>query len=170
MTSQFRLRNYDTRLDRFRARHRIGIRAWADAAGIGRTQLNKYRSGTMEPGAAIFAALVRSAATILERPIKAAELFDFGEDEPVAPTPRKRGDPKPSRVRKRYETRLDNLLRRLGVPAAAVAREAGITRQGLLRFRRGQGISVSTVGLLVRALRRMGHAVKASDIVDLGEK
>lgn len=170
VTTPFCVKTYDTRMDRFRARENISIRQWAEAAGVARTQFNKYRSGKMTPGVLIFAALVRSASRIVARPVRASELYDLGEDEPVAPAPRECGRLQHSFVAKHYNTRLDRLIRRLGVRPAALAREGGISRQALRRLRMRSGVSVvSTVRVIVSALRRMGHPVKASNIVDTGE-
>jgi hypothetical protein len=123
----------------------------------------------MDPGSVICAALVRSAAKIIGQPVKASELFDLGEDEPIAPSIRTHRHPRNGRLRKRYDTRLDKLLRRLDVSLHALSRECGVSRQGLRRVRGRFGISVSTIAAIVKALRRMGYPVNASDVEDVGE-
>jgi hypothetical protein len=162
---------YDTRLDRFRVREGIGITQWSDEAGLRRTTLNRYRSASEEPTAVYLANLVQSASRILGRPVKASELYDLGEAEPLGKKNRQREYRANAGSRKFYKSRLDVLLRRIGLPPSAFAREANISAHTLLRIR-AQQVSpmVSTLRMLVVALRQMGYDVTVSDIVDVGEK
>ena len=162
-------KEYDTRLDRFRVREGIGIKEWAAEAGLRRTTLNRYRSGDEEPTSDYLANLVRSASRILQRSVRASELYDLGETEPLG---RKVLEYRSSRGSRRlFESRLDILLRRVGLPPSALARNANMSEHTLLRIRSARSKPmVSSIRDLVLTLRRMGYDVKASDIVDVGEK
>lgn len=166
-----REQRYDTRLDRFRVREGIGIKQWADQAGLRRTTLNRYRSASEEPTADYLAKLVRSASRILRRPVKASEIYDLGEGEPLGKNDLRRDYRTNEGSRKFYRSQLDTLLRRIGLPPSAFAREANISAHTLLRIRSQQASPmVSTLRALVVAMRRMGHDVTASDIADVGDK
>lgn len=135
---------------------------------MARTQLGDYRAGRKEPRINALADLVSSASRLLGRRVKASELYDLGEDTPVA-TPRHRR--RRRYVPKTYATRFDRLLVRLDVPQNSLARESGISRQGLRRFRMNRtNPLVSSIRRIVIALRRMGHPVKASDVAPIGEE
>ena len=163
----FEARDYDTRLDQFRKRAGIGRGEWAIAAEISRSQLTKYRAGLGEPRAGHLARLVSSAGRILGRAVNASELFDLGEDEPLG----KKRRPKPAKLTAAdYDTRLDKLMRRLGVRPAALAKATGTSRMQIYCVRRGGNPLVSTVRSIVIAIRRMGHDVRARDVIDLGEE
>jgi DNA-binding phage protein len=164
-----RSRNYETRIDRFRARERIDLARWADLAGISRTQLGKYRSGRSQPRSTTIAVLVRAASSILGRPVRAVELYDLGEDEALGPVPEA---PRFTRRRdygKRFPTRFDSLLWRLGVSPNGLARKAGLARQQLWLIRAQSSPGVETIRRIVVTLRRMGFPVRADDVVDVGE-
>ena len=166
----FERRDYDTRIDRFRARESISILGWASAAGMKRAQFNKYRSGS-EPRTDVAARLVRAASRILDRPVRASELFDVGEEVPVA----ERDLTAPSflrndLMRKDYPSRIDALIRLLGIPPNAFAQKIGMSRRQLTRLRRNESSALlGTVRHMVETLRSKGYDVTASDIADVGE-
>lgn len=108
--SFFVRRDYDTLLDRFRRKEGIPLLLWAEEAGMNRTQLGKYRSGKLEPSAVTLSDLVRAAKRIIGCPVKASDLYDLGEDEPLNVTnPYPWGRPQSS-VRQSFNTRLDRCL------------------------------------------------------------
>ena len=159
---------YDARLDQFRVREGIDIGRWASEADLLRTQLNKYRSAFAEPNVEVLAKLVRAASRILQRHVKASELYDLGEAEPLGQQRQFRGNPE---CRKAFGSRLDEFLRRIEFPSSALAREAATSKNTLLQFRaRRSSPRVSTVRQIVVALRRMGYDVTPSDIIDVGEE
>jgi len=166
----FERRDYDTRIDRFRAKEGISILKWATEAGMKRSQFNKYRTGA-EARTDLVARLVRAATRILGRPVRASELFDLGEEIPVA----ERAASAPSflrndLMRKDYPSRIDALLRLLGIPPNAFARQIGMSRRQLTRLRRDESFPfVGTVRHMVEVLRCSGYDVTASDIADVGE-
>ena len=164
----FDRKEYDTRLDRFRIRNALGVVSWAQAAGMSRNQLNKYRSG-VEPSAASLARLVRAASTLLGRRVTASELCDLGEHTAVCPIVKP--PPRRSYVRKQYASRFDALIRRTGWPITPLAEELNISKVALLRLRARAEHSplAATVRKVVIGFRRLGHDVKASDVVDVGE-
>ena len=135
-----------------------------------RAQLNKYRAGT-EPRTEVVARLVRAASRLLGRPVRAAELFDFGEDTRVEERPDGASSlPRNDVVRKQYASRLDALIRLLDIPPNAFAQGMGMSRRQLVRLRRNESLaSVGTVRQMVVVLRRSGYDVSASDIADVGE-
>jgi transcriptional regulator with XRE-family HTH domain len=75
-----------------------------------------------------------------------------------------------SKVRKFYNTRLDQFLAREEVNLAELARLAGLSRQALGRIRAGRdGASEETIARLVLALRTLlRREVRATDLFDLG--
>lgn len=136
-----------------------------------RAQLNKYRAGT-EPRVDVVARLVRAATGILGRPVRVSELFDVGDDVPIAdrasnpvvPIPRN------ERVRKHYPSRLDALIRLLDIPPNAFAGQIGMSRRQLARLRSNEAVaSIGTIRRIVVTLREHGHDVSASDVADVGE-
>lgn len=158
-------RRYDSRLDRFRVRNGLGIEQWASESGMSRTQINKYRAKDDEPSLRVLKMLAAAAGRILRKPVHPTDLCDMGQDEPVASEIAVHREKGPNKVRKRYGTRLDTLLMRLGVPPSALARAAGLSRQALRELRAGMTTpTVSTIRRNVIALRRMGHKVNASDL------
>jgi len=161
-------RAYENRLDQFRVREGIDIGRWASEAGLRRTQLNKYRSEFDQPGAKVLAKLVRSASRILGRRVEASELYDLGETEPLGQQRQFRWS---SECKKVFDSRLDQLLRRIGLPPSTLARKAAMSTNTLLRLRALHATPmVSTVRQFVVALRRMGFDVRAPDIIDVGEE
>ena len=166
----FDRRDYDTRMDRFRASERISIHEWAKCAAMKRSQLNKYRAGT-EPRTDTIARLVRSAAEILGRPVRASELFDLGEEVAVGShDPNRETPPRNEAMRKQYPSRLDALIRALDIPPQAFAQRVGLSRRQLARLRSDKAsASIATVRRIVVTLREQGHDVLASDIADVGE-
>jgi DNA-binding phage protein len=162
--------SYGTRLDRFRVRERIDLEQWAEKAGMRRTQLGKYRSGRGEPRADALARLVRAAAVLLYRPVKASELYDLGEDEAIAAEIHRFPQTGQEKIRRVYDSKIDAYLRRIDAAPASVARAAGMSRQSLLNLRSEAALPMcSTIRALVIALRRRGYAVTASDLFDVGE-
>ena len=163
----FEPRDYDTRIDQFRTREGIGRAEWAIAADISRSQLTKYRAGIAEPRAGHLARLVSAAARILGRAVRASELYDLGEDEPLG---HKTHDKPRAQNGVHYDSRLDSLMTRLGVGPAALAQAAQTSRMQIHSTRRGVPPLVSTIRRIVIAFRHMGYDVKASEIVDVGEE
>lgn len=159
-------RDYETRIDQFRSRAAIGRVEWAVAADVGRAQLNKYRAGIAEPRAPALAQLVGAASRILGRRVAASELFDLGEDEPLGDRAERKAH---IRGGFKYDSRLDRLLRRIGIESAELARKAGVWRIQIVSVRGGVAPRVRTIRRIVVALRRMGYDVKARDVADVGE-
>jgi DNA-binding phage protein len=161
-----------TRIERFRIRNRIGPTEWAAKAGMSRQTLRHVRGGN-DPFVATTRALVRAASEILGRQVGARELFDVGEDTsvPEVPVPHEIVSDAQRKMLKRYETRLDRVLRGERIVPSEFARHAGIVRQTLLRFRTGQEEPcLSTLANMVAALRRMtGKRYLAGHLYDLGE-
>lgn len=165
-----REKDYDTRIDQFRRRHNIRASAWAAEAGISRSLLARYRADAADPHIETFAKLVRAARKITGLPVRASDLYDVGEDEPVNPEPALRRNGARGGVREFYDTRFDGCLIREGVLPAHLARESGISRPTILRKRTGEeSFRVGVLARFVRALRRMGREVQASDLADVGE-
>jgi len=159
---------YNTRFDRFRSRERLDLSRWQKEAAIGRGQLLRYRTGAAEPRSDVLARLVRAAARLLNRPVRASELYDLGEDEPLGTPARTEGE---SALRKAYPTRFDQLLRRHGVADAQLVTVSRMSRQNIRKLRAGlETPRVRTIAGLVRALRRMRLDVRASDLFDVGER
>ncbi len=163
-------RSYDTRIDRFRRRHEIPLQLWASEAKVSRSLLARYRAATEDPYVETLVKLVRAARKITGQQVRAAELFDLGEDEPVNTEPCLRKRAPRGGVREFYDTRFDTCLIREGVLPAHLARESGISRPTILKKRTGaESFRVSVLARLVRALRRMGREVRASDLANVGE-
>jgi len=161
-----------TRIERFRIRNRIVPAAWARKAGMSRQTLRHVLAGN-DPFVATARALVRAASEILGRHVGVSEVFSVGEDTPVprVPVPHKIVSDAHRRTLKRYETRLDRILRGERIVPSEFARQVGIVRQTLLRFRTGQEEPcLSTLASMVGALRRMtGKRYLASHLYDVGE-
>lgn len=173
----YEARAYASRIDAFRRDNALGNAEWADEAGLSRMRLTRYRSGRDLPRADTLARLVRAASRRLHRHVRASELYDLGEDEPVADErlPLDSVFSHPAR----YGTPFDRTLERDNIAidklAAATGRvlrpdEGGkVSRQTLLAIRQGASPSVSIIARLVRTLRRCGYPVTASNIADVGE-
>lgn len=162
------LRTYDTRFDCFRRQEKLDPSTWGAAAGMSRSQVNHYRSGHQMPKVTTLARLVAAAARLLGRPVRASELYDVGEDEPLGS--RRFLESEGGRPRQTFDTPLDELIRRNNFRTADVADESGISRQLLLRYRAGRAtMRVSSLARIVRAFRRNGFDVRASDVADVGE-
>lgn len=158
---------YDTPVDRFRVRANLSIAEWAREAGMSRTQLGKYRSHAEELTVTSLAALTRAASRILQRRVRASELCDLGDTEPLGHPYRFAGG---YNARIRYGTPLDRFLRRIDVPPSPLARLIPLSPNQFRRIRADEAAPrVSTVRDLVRTLRRMGYDVKASELFDIGE-
>jgi DNA-binding Xre family transcriptional regulator len=164
----YSFQNYDTRFDRFRAREKLDPQVWAQAAGMSRSQLNNYRIDHQSPRVTTLARLVRAASRLVRRPVRASELADLGEEEPLGSGTALAGTAR--RTGKSCGTRLDELLRKYRIRPLALAEEAGLTRQLLLRHRENPSMMrASTLEKIVRALRRNGIDVRAADVADVGE-
>jgi predicted transcriptional regulator len=160
------------RIERFRIRNRIARTDWAAKAGMSRQTLRHVLGGS-DPFVATARALVRAASEIVGRQVGASELFDVGEDTPApeVPVPHKIVSEVHRKTLKRYATRLDRVLRGEQIVPSEFARQAGIVRQTLLRFRTGQEEPcLSTLASMVAALRRMtGKRYLAGHLYDVGE-
>jgi DNA-binding Xre family transcriptional regulator len=155
-----------TPLERFRIVNESKLLLWPEEAGISRSRFNKIRlSGEMN--VETLARLVCAASTLLGRPVRASEIADLGEDEPVAELRRQYRN----RKRKTYDTRADRLLNALGISSALLATTARLTRPTVHKLRRGKGtLRVSNLAAIVRALRQLtGVPVRAADLCDVGE-
>lgn len=160
--------SYDTRLERCRLRIGLTPGEWAAAADIWPGQLLRYRSSQAEPRRSTLLRLVRAARDVTGTMVRASDLYDLGDDEPL-------GEPAGSlskpRRRKPFPTNLDVVLRRYGFTAAALARNSRLHSRIIRRFQAGtEDPLVSTMAILVRTLRRMGADVRAHDVFDLGER
>lgn len=164
--------HYRTKLDEFLRQHGIRASEWALEAGIPVRQLTRYRSGRGTPSTGTLAILVRAAQKITGQRIRAQDLLDVGDEEPLNRAMDEEELPPPTNG-KRLQTRINRCMTREGVRPARRAREAGVSRQNLLRLRtdtaRGRGMSVGVLRALVSAMRRMGRDVRASDVIDVGE-
>ena len=160
-------KSYKTRIDRCRRKYGIQLARWSYEAGIDRKIITRYRAGLDEPTERNLAKLVRAARKITEQPIRAAELFDLGEDEPL----RVRHDSQyASPGRKVFDTRFDRCLIREGVLPSDLARASRLSRQSVFKKRKGtQSFSRPMLAKLVRGMRRLGRDVRAADLVDVGE-
>ena len=162
---------YPTRLDGFRVEHAINHRQWAAEAGLSRTHFDRIRRGegvTLET----LARVVRAASRLLNRPVRASELVDLGEEEPVAMADRRRTARrrKSKRIRHVFDSPLDRLLVEHDIEPALLARQARLASLTLRRIRaERQSLSTSTAALIIRALRDLGLDVKARDLWDVGE-
>src|SRR5687768_12435596 len=105
----FHVRNYDTRMDRCRVVYGISLLQWSIEARIDRKVITRYRAGLDEPTERNLAKLVRAARAITGKPIRASELFELGEDEPLGPRWERQYS---SPGRKTYDTRFDRCLLR----------------------------------------------------------
>jgi hypothetical protein len=160
-------KSYATRLDRFRALNGLAIKAWAANAPKARSQLQKYRAGKVEPMTAGLANLVCAASAMLRRPVKAAEIMDVGEDEPVAPTITIL--PSSRRRARTYEGRLGAYCARIQVSPQALLEMCAASRPTIRRVARKGITSVALLRRVVITLRRLGYAALAKDIADVGE-
>lgn len=127
----------------------------------------RYRAGLSEPQVNTLARLVLAARRIAGKRVKASDFYDLGESEPLNRRPVRYFE---RRKIEDVNTRLEATLLREHVRPTDLANKAGLSRQALRRLRRGQAImTVSTLAQIVRAFRRMGRDVKASDIADVGD-
>lgn len=156
-----------TRLEQFRVREKLNARQWAVESGIYGAQFHRYLSGTAEPMLPRLSRIVEAARTLTGRSVAASELFDLGEDEAVntlSPAPFLKPTPT---TRSLYDTRLDQLLVRLGIRPAMLARTSRLPRQTIGRLRAARMTpTVGMVATLVRALRKLGRDVRATDLFD----
>jgi predicted transcriptional regulator len=156
-----------TRLEQFRVREKLSARPWAGESGIYRAQFRRYLSGTAEPMLPRVSRIVEAARTLTGRNVAASDLFDLGEDQAVNtlnPAPFRK--PTPTK-RILYDTRLDQLLVRLGIQPAMLARTSRLPRQTIGRLRAARMTpTVGMVATLVRALRKMGRDVQATDLFE----
>jgi hypothetical protein len=165
--NSFRVKCYDTRIDKCRVKYGLGLLAWAAESGIDRKVLGRYRAGFEEPTERNLAKLVRAARKITGQPITAREFFDLGEDEPLGP---RYESPYKAPGRKQYNTRFDRCLLREDLLPVDLARASGLSRQTVFKKRAGvETFSIVGLAKLVRGMRRLGRDVRASDLVDVGE-
>lgn len=161
-----------TRLERFRKQNRIRATTWAAKAGNSRPAFKHVRYGS-DPHMATVVAIVRAACDILGRPVRASEIFDVGEDISVPSRPEKRriASDGQQKTLRRYGTPLDRILRAERIVPNEFARNVGVVRQSLQRFRSGSDEPcLSTLAKIVTTLRQMsGKAYLACHLYDVGE-
>jgi predicted transcriptional regulator len=163
-------RQYDTRLERFRKKHRLPPSEWAAAAGFSRATFANVRAGS-DPYVSTIRRIVIAARHVLERPVAASELFDLGEDTPPTITLASRAVATRPGTDRRHDTKLDRILWSERIVPREFAKHVPVARQTLLRLRKGTAEpSLSTLAAIVRTLRQMtGKPYKASHIYDVGE-
>lgn len=162
--SETQTRVFDTRIDRRRAGLGLTPGEWAAAADMPRGQLLRYRSGQAEPRARALARLVRAARDVTGKPVRASDFYDLGEDEPLG----QRTEGRVHRGRRQYQTRFGGTLDRYGFPLLLAARQARLSRRTITLFCAGKrDPRASTIATLVRAFRRMGADIAASDLFEL---
>lgn len=159
------------RIERFRRRNNISIPTWASEAGIVRSQLARYCDGTDEPLVRNLLRLVHAARRLTGRQVRAFELYDLGESEPLSMdilVPSYRGRTGNRRII--FDSRFDRYLLLRNIQPAVLSRVSGIPRQTLLRKRAERAsMRPRMIARIVSALRRMGHDARASFIVDVGD-
>lgn len=158
-------------MERFRVANGLVSAKWARKSALYRKTFNNALKGR-DVYVDTIRAIVRAASDLLQRPVRANEVFDVGEDTPPEMTiPRRVIAESKRRSLKRFPSRLDRILRGEGIAPSDFAYHAGLTRQGLLRFRVGaEEPSLSTLASIVRALRQMtGKAYRATHLYDVGE-
>jgi predicted transcriptional regulator len=163
-------RAYDTRIDRFRRANAIDHLQWALESGMTRSHFLRVRLGK-DIHLKSVVRVVKAASRILRRQVRASELYDLGDDEPLNTQVESALQQRPhAKTRELFRTPLDDYLLRTGILPAELARRAGLSRQALVRMRARRGtVRVSTVRKLIRALRAMGRDVKSSDFFDFGD-
>lgn len=128
-----------------------------------------------DPYASTARRLIIAASVLARRHVGAQEVWDVGEDAPVASAgeipPRPVISAKLRMALKKYSTPLDLILRREGLFPYYFAEEAGMARQSLQRLRAGtRQPCMSTIAQIVCTLRRLtGKPYKAQHVFDLGE-
>jgi predicted transcriptional regulator len=161
-----------TRLERFRMENRIRATIWAAKAGISRAAFKNVRYGS-DPHMATVVVIVRAVSSLLGRRVHATEIFDVGEDTPPpsAPLKRKVASEGQQKTLKPSGTPLDRILREERIIPNEFARNVGIVRQSLQRFRSGTDEPcLSTLSKMVSTLRQMtGKPYLASHLYDVGE-
>ncbi|HEV7765273.1 MAG TPA: hypothetical protein VGQ76_09745 [Thermoanaerobaculia bacterium] len=159
---------YDSRIDRCRRRYGVKPQEWANESGVDRKVLIRYRSGELVPGVANLAKLVLGLWRITGLPIRASELYDLGESEPLGRKTQNRCNT-PFKG-KRFATRFDRFLALRGINPTCLAAAIPTTRQTIYKKRSGaESFTIRQIERVVRTLRRMGYDVRASYIVDVGE-
>lgn len=164
---------YDTKLDQFRRTHHPLLKDWHRATGLSHQTFHRIRAGLSDPRLSTVRLIVAAARQFTGRPVMARALFDLGEDTParIVITP----EPVPEFLRqstKKYQTRLDRVLRGERIAHNDFARHAGIIRQTLLRLRTGEDEPrLSTLVSIITTLRRMtGKPYLARHLYNLGEE
>lgn len=161
---------YDTRCDQFRVREALLPAQWCAISDVSRSALFRLRSGRGSTRIDILARLVRGAAYLLARDVRASEIVDVGEDSPPSVVRRVR-PPLPT-LRYGTATPLALYLPTHGLTVQALARKAGVVRSTVRKIAEGihQNPDVQTVALLVTAIRELtGEPVRAQQFWDVGE-
>lgn len=163
----------ESRLERFRLAHGIERRELIARAGISRGTYHDLRKGN-DTHLSTIRAVVRAAAALLGRPVKATDLFDLGSGTPsgTVTIPRKVVPLRQRGSLKKFATTLDRVLRREQILHNDFAAHIGVSRQTLLRYRSGQlEPSLVTLARMVETLRGMtGRPYKAKHLYDVGEE
>ena len=119
--------------------------------------------------------LVIAGSTLVGRQVRAHELWDVGEDEPITLIHRLPPRPVVSnrhwKTLKHYNTRFDRILRAEGLYPFFFAEQTALARQTLQRLRSGDGEPcLSTIAQIVRTLRQLtGKPYRAAHVFDVGE-
>ena len=155
-----------TRIAQFLHVNRLTPANWARAARLNRTQFHHYLAGR-NPQLGTAYKLLRSASELLHRKVHLSELYELGEDVPVGDVVQSR----PPRSRRRYGTvdhgtPFNHLLAQIEWCIASLAPIINVSRKTLFSIRAGhQTVRISSIRNTVAGLRRIGFAVKASEVI-----
>ena len=169
------LRVAANRFEEFRIANALAPRTWYPAAKMSRAAFRVVRLGS-DPYLATARRLVVAGSILLGRQVRAHELWDVGEDEPLPTASALASRPFIAKrhlaTLKRYDTAFDRVLHAEGLSPFFFAQAAAISRQHLQRLRSGENEPcMSTVAQIVRTLRRLtGKPYKAAHIFEVGEQ
>jgi hypothetical protein len=164
-----------SRFEQFRVANRVEPRAWYRKAGMSRAAFRVVRRGS-DPYVSTVRRLIIAGSQLVGREVRAHELWDVGEDEPLpsadALPPRPAVSVRQRVSLKQYDTPLDRILRAEGLYPFFFAQQTALARQSLQRLRSAKAEPcMSTVGQIVRTLRRLtGKPYGAAHVFDVGEK
>jgi predicted transcriptional regulator len=166
-------RPHKTKLDEFRRTYHPDLVDWYRATGLTPPTFYRIRAGLSDPRVSTARLIVIAARQLTGRRVIAQAIFDLGEDTPTKNVITPKSVPSSLRTSaKKYDTRLDRILRRERIAMNDFAGHVGIVRQTLLRLRTGQDEPcVTTLASIIRTLRQMtGKPYLARHLYDLGEE